>query len=99
MKEQKATIDAQIAALEKQLLEEGVIEKKLRKIGLQELKPAPFKHFIDLQGRVDASESVAATSKIPGALKRVLVDNGDYVKSGQLLAEIEDAVLRKTLPT
>ncbi len=97
LKEQKSAIDAQIAALEKQLLEQGLIEKKLRKIGLQELKTAPFKHFIDLQGRVDASESVAATSKIPGALKRVYVDNGDFVKKGQLLAEIEDAVLRKNL--
>ncbi len=97
LKEQKSTIDAQIATLEKQLLEQGLIEKKLRKVGLEELKSAPFKHFIDLQGRVDASESVAATSKIPGALKRVLVDNGDFVKSGQLLAEIEDAVLQKNL--
>lgn len=97
LKEQKSTIDAQIAVLEKQLLEQGLIEKKLRKVGLEELKSAPFKHFIDLQGRVDASESVAATSKIPGALKRVLVDNGDYVKAGQLLAEIEDAVLQKNL--
>lgn len=97
LKEQKSTIDAQIATLEKQLLEQGLIEKKLRKVGLQELKSTPFKHFIDLQGRVDASESVAATSKIPGALKRVLVDNGDFVKAGQLLAEIEDAVIQKNL--
>lgn len=66
LKEQKATIDAQIATLEKQLLEQGLIAKNLHKVGLQELKSAPFKHFIDLQGRVDASESVAATSKIPG---------------------------------
>ena len=73
LKEQKSTIDAQIAALEKQLLEQGLIAKNLHKVGLQEVKSAPFKHFIDLQGRVDASESVAATSKIPGALKRVLV--------------------------
>jgi membrane fusion protein (multidrug efflux system) len=97
LKEQKSTIDAQIAALEKQLLEQGLIAKNLHKVGLQELKAAPFKHFIDLQGRVDASESVAATTKIPGALKRVLVDNGDFVKAGQLLAEIEDAVMQKNL--
>ena len=97
LKEQKATIDAQIATLEKQLLEQGLIAKNLHKVGLQELKSAPFKHFIDLQGRVDASESVAATTKIPGALKNVLVDNGDFVKAGQLLAVLEDAVLQKNL--
>lgn len=97
LKEQKADIDAQITTLEKQLVEQGLIAKKFHQVGLQELKSAPFKHFIDLQGRVDASESVAATSKIPGALKRVLVDNGDFVKAGQLLAEIEDAVIQKNL--
>lgn len=97
LKEQKSTIDAQIAALEKQLLEQGLIAKNFHKVGLQELKAAPFKHFIDLQGRVDASESVAATTKIPGALKTVLVDNGDFVKAGQLLAVLEDAVLQKNL--
>ena len=45
---------------------------------------------------MDAHESVAVTSKIPGALKRVLIDNGDVVRRGQLLAEIEDAVLVKS---
>jgi RND family efflux transporter MFP subunit len=97
LKEQKASLDAEISTLEKQLEAQGLIQKKLHTVGLEEIKIAPFRHFIDLQGRVDASESVMATSKIPGALKRVLVDNGDYVKSGQLIAEIEDAVILKNL--
>ena len=97
LKEQKTALESQINILEKQLQEKGLIEKKLRTVGLTELKITPFMHYIDLQGRVDADESVTATSKIPGALKRVYVDNGDYVKQGQLLAEIEDAVMLKSL--
>lgn len=97
LKEQKTALESQINTLEKQLQEKGLIEKKLRTVGLTELKITPFMHYIDLQGRVDADESVTATSKIPGALKRVYVDNGDYVKQGQLLAEIEDAVMLKSL--
>lgn len=46
---------------------------------------------------MDADESVQATSKIPGTLKSVLVDNGDYVKRGQLIAVMEDAVIRRSL--
>ncbi|HMX40603.1 MAG TPA: efflux RND transporter periplasmic adaptor subunit, partial [Saprospiraceae bacterium] len=56
-----------------------------------------FRHYIDLQGKVDASESVMATAKMPGALKRVLVKNGDVVRKGQLLAEVDDAVMLKSL--
>lgn len=97
LKEQKSALDAKITEMEKQLESQGLIEKKLHSVELKEMTPAPFSHYIDLQGRVDASESVTATSKIPGALKKVYVDNGDYVKSGQLLAEIEDAVILKNI--
>ena len=66
-------------------------------MGLTQLNTAPFRHFIDLQGKVDADESVTATSKMPGALKRVYVNNGDNVRQGQLLAEVDDAVMLKSL--
>ncbi len=97
LKEQKAVLDGQIAELEKQLEAEGLLKKKLRTVALQEIKVAPFYHYIDLQGRVDASESVTATSKVPGALKKIYVENGDFVKNGQLMAELEDAVMLKNL--
>ena len=38
-----------------------------------------------------------ATAKMPGALKRVLVKNGDNVRQGQLIAEVDDAVMLKSL--
>ncbi len=97
LKEQKTALEAQIAALEKDMEVKGMIEKRLRTVALSEIKTTSFKHFIDLQGRVDADESVAATSKIPGALKKVLIENGDFVNNGQLIAEIEDAVMLKSL--
>jgi len=97
LKDQKAKLEEQIATLEQDLLAKGVIEKKLRTVAIAELKTAPFFHFIDLQGKVDADESVAATSKMPGALKAVYVHNGDVVRKGQLLAQLEDAVILSNL--
>ncbi len=97
LKDQRAAIESQISTLEKDLEAKGLIEKRLRTIGITDIKPKTFRHFIDLQGRVDAEESVAATSKIPGTLKRVLIDNGDRVKAGQLIAELDDAVILSSL--
>jgi RND family efflux transporter MFP subunit len=97
LKEQKAEIEKKIASLEQELAAKGVIEKKLRTVGLTELKTGPFYHYIDLQGRVDAEETVAATSKIPGTLKSIYVKNGDNVHKGQLLAVLEDAVMLSSL--
>ncbi len=97
LKDQKAKLETQITDLEKQVNVGKPAEKKVRTVGLTELKPAPFRHYIDLQGRVDADESVMATAKMPGALKRVLVKNGDNVRQGQLIAEVDDAVMLKSL--
>ncbi|HJW30711.1 MAG TPA: efflux RND transporter periplasmic adaptor subunit, partial [Saprospiraceae bacterium] len=97
LKDQRAALETKISALQADLEAKGLIEKKLRTIAISEVKTGLFRHYIDLQGRVDADESVAATSRIPGTLKRVLVDNGDYVKKGQLMAEMEDAVMLKSL--
>jgi len=97
LKDQRAALESQISALEKDLESKGLIEKRLRIVGVTDLKNGTFRHFIDLQGRVDAEESVAATSKMPGTLKKVHVDNGDNVKKGQLLAEMDDAVILKSL--
>lgn len=97
LKDQHAAIEKEIRALEDELEAKGLIEKKWHTVAVSEVKPAVFRHYIDLQGKVDADESVMATSQIPGTLKSVLVDNGDYVRKGQLLAQMEDAVMLKSL--
>ena len=97
LKDQKAKLESQIADLEKQVSTVNPTEKRVRTVGISEITTAPFRHYIDLQGKVDADQSVMATSKMPGALKRVLVKNGDNVRQGQLIAEIDDAVMVKSL--
>jgi RND family efflux transporter MFP subunit len=95
LRDQKAAIEAEIGLLEKDL--GVVIEQRLRTVAVSELHAGPFRHFVDLQGRVEADKSVLATSRIPGALRRILVDNGDRVYKGQLIAELDDAVMQKSL--
>lgn len=97
LKEQKAEIESQISALEKQVGAANGQPARVRTIGIAEVQTSVFRHYIDLQGKVDADESVAATAKMPGALKRVYVKNGDEVRRGQLLAEIEDNVIQSSL--
>src|SRR5205823_5832479 len=40
-------------------------------------------------GTVDAVKSVEVKSRVSGRLKRLLVDEGDHVKAGQLIAVID----------
>ena len=96
LKDQKAKIEAEITELEKTVASTDKAPK-MRTVSLTEVKTEAFRHFIDLQGKVDAEESVMATAKMPGSLTRVLVNNGDNVRQGQLLAEIDNSVMTKTL--
>ncbi|MBK9339121.1 MAG: efflux RND transporter periplasmic adaptor subunit [Lewinellaceae bacterium] len=97
LKEQKSELEAQIAQLEKEVGPATGGQQRIRTVGLTELAAQPFRHFIDLQGRVDAEDNVPVTSRMPGTLVRVLVKNGDFVKKGQLLAQLDDDVMLKGL--
>lgn len=96
LKEQKSQLEAQIAQLEKEVGPTGGAQR-IRTVALSELQPQAFRHFIDMQGRVEAEENVPVTAKMPGALTRVLVKNGDFVKKGQLLAQLDDEVMVRSL--
>ncbi|MEN1925554.1 efflux RND transporter periplasmic adaptor subunit [Luteimonas qiangzhengi] len=51
---------------------------------------AEFADVITAAGNARANESVAVTSKVADIVKQVLFDSGDFVESGQLLAELVD---------
>ncbi|HNM27564.1 MAG TPA: hypothetical protein PKL15_19100, partial [Saprospiraceae bacterium] len=61
LKEKKTQIEAQIAALEKEVGAPAA-PQKVHTVSLTELQPAPFRHFIDIQGKVDAEENVPVTA-------------------------------------
>ena len=96
LKDQKTQIEAQIAQLEKEV-GTGPAVQHIHTVGLTELQPGMFHHYIDLQGKVDAEDNVPVTAKMPGTLTKILVKNGDLVKKGQLLAQIDDDVMLKGL--
>jgi membrane fusion protein, multidrug efflux system len=96
LKDQKAKIEAEIATLEKEIGKTGGAPR-IKTVGLTELNSSAFRHYIDLQGKIEAEESVMATAKMPGSLRRVYVKNGDFVRQGQLLAEVDDQVMQKSL--
>jgi RND family efflux transporter MFP subunit len=54
-----------------------------------------FKHFIQVQGTLDSRSNVMVTPKTGGAVTAVYVKEGDAVRKGQVLATIDDVVLRQ----
>lgn len=96
--EEMEKLRAEIAQLELDIAkEEGGTTTGGKPVKLQSLAYSNFEHSIDIQGRVDAEESVSVGPQMPGLVKRVYVHAGDKVSAGQVLAEIDADAMSQQL--
>ncbi len=95
LKSQVATLNAKIATLEKEVATLDTSKKvdRTRLVSVMPLTTQTFNHFIELQGSVIADQQIYVTPRMPGTITRVLVKTGDRVKQGQLLADMDDALM------
>ncbi|GJM34419.1 MAG: RND transporter [Saprospiraceae bacterium] len=56
-----------------------------------------FKHFVELQGSVQAENMVSATSEVAGRILSLTVKEGDMVKRGQLIAKLDLESVKKQM--
>lgn len=61
------------------------------------IETTTFKHFVSVQGSLEADENVMVTAKMPGMVTSVYVKEGDVVKQGQILASLDDEIIRKSI--
>ncbi|MBK7360575.1 MAG: biotin/lipoyl-binding protein [Saprospiraceae bacterium] len=54
-----------------------------------------FKHYIEVQGIVDANNNILAAPQMPGVVTSILVKEGDLVSPGKILAVLDGATIRK----
>jgi len=92
------TLRKEIAQLELDIAkEEGGTTVAGKPVKIQALATDTFTHSIDIQGRVDAEESVSVGPQMPGLVKRVHVHAGDKVSAGQVLAELDADAMTQQL--
>jgi len=90
LKKQESEIAQQIKALELEIgASDTTIKGKVKDVALSEIKTQSFKHYVDIQGKVDAEENVNINAQMPGTVTSILVKAGDRVSKGQLLAELD----------
>ncbi|TPE45339.1 efflux RND transporter periplasmic adaptor subunit [Pontibacter mangrovi] len=100
LKEQQTDLKEQIAELEAELKAEGktvAAQKKTVPVSVMALEPDTFRHFLEVQGRVDFTQNVMVSAKVPGVLTSVRVERGDRVSKGQTMATIDAQVLEQNI--
>ena len=91
LKQEEKTVQGKIKALEAEIAKLDTSKKADEdlEIAVMPVKAEIFKTYIDVQGRVDADESVALSTQMPGVITRINVKAGDEVSKGQVLAETD----------
>lgn len=101
LQKQSDEIKTQIDKLQAELIKLDPTMSKAAKaklVKLSEVQTETFRHFIDLQGRVEAENVVYVAPRGPGGLVRaVYVKKGDFVRRGQLLLRLDDAIARQQI--
>ena len=100
LKSQSSSLQTEIRKLEEEIsgMDSSVsAEVKIKQVLTTEVKSSEFRHYVSVQGMLEAEENLMVTAKMPGMVKEVKVKEGDVVSRGQVLAVLDDEVLRKSI--
>jgi len=100
-KKEKATNDAELKKLEADLLRmdsNTAMAAKIKLVSTMSVTTQAFEHFIDLLGRVDADNvSYISPRGMGGQVKAIYIKEGQFVKRGQLVLKLDDAIVRQQI--
>ncbi len=100
-KKEQSNIESEVRSLEEQIAKLDTTAAQLqnrRLVAVSTVTPQDFVHYIELQGKIDADNIVVVTPRgMPAQVKELYVKQGDFVKQGQLLAKLDDAVILQQL--
>lgn len=96
LKKQQASLKEEIAKLEGELAATDTTHKG-KYVAVTEMQESVFNHFVEVQGRVEGDEDIMVGAETMGTVTTVLVKAGDVVSKGQLLATLDDKIIRQAM--
>jgi RND family efflux transporter MFP subunit len=99
LKNEHEKISMQISKLEEEIAKEGkgTLNTSSVRVKVMPVATTVFKHYIEVQGKIDGEENVSVSAQAMGVIKNIYVKAGQTVKKGQVLAEIDADVLYQSL--
>ncbi|MFN8166366.1 MAG: efflux RND transporter periplasmic adaptor subunit [Bacteroidia bacterium] len=93
LKKDQSKLKEQILALEKELNTDTTDKSKL--VAITEIQPSTFNHYIEIQGKIDGDQDLTLSAEAAGNVTSISVSAGDHVSKGQVLATIDDKIIRQ----
>jgi RND family efflux transporter MFP subunit len=100
LKTQQADIATQIAQLETELKSstpDSAKTAKTKDVAALEITPRKFDHYVQTQGSVEAEDNILVSAKSMGIVSQVYVTEGQQVSRGQILAQLDNAVIKQNI--
>ncbi len=88
------SLEAKLAKLDPSSMKK---EKKRRLVTTSPIEKKDFKRYVEIQGGVETDKIVSASSETGGRIQQLLVDEGDYVTKGQLIAVTDAEVINSNI--
>lgn len=95
LKSQQAELAKEIAALEDEVgpQEEAATKAKAKEVVISDVTLRSFDHYIQTQGQVEAEDNILVSAKSIGVVTQVYVKEGQQVRVGQTLAQIDNSII------
>lgn len=98
LKKQRDELNIKIKAIEDEMaMKKGDADDKLTDVLVTEVVPSLFNHYLEVQGKVDGEDNLAVSAQMNGVITAVYVKEGDAVRIGQVMAQIDNSVLKQQL--
>lgn len=96
---EEKTISASIKKLQAELeiLDPKKDVEKVISVTVSPIATQNFKHFVEIQGRVDAKNNIFVSPQMGGAITNLYVKEGDYVKQGQVIGTVDNSILKQSI--
>ena len=98
LKNQQRIVTQKIEKLNEELGLEYGEKTKVMSVSVETIAPAEFRHYIEVQGRLDGEENVDVQPEgMGGAVQTILVQTGQSVVKGQILAKLNDGAMQEQM--
>jgi membrane fusion protein (multidrug efflux system) len=89
-------LQEEIAGLEDQLSDTNDIPPAIV-VGVKQMKPEEFKHYITVFGNVEASKYAKVSPEMNGQIRKIHVEEGQHINKGELLVSLINDVTQSSI--
>jgi len=98
LKKERSMLNKQIEQLTDKVAElDPSLQEKAKLVETNPIETADFVRYIDIQGSVKADDPVNAVSDMGGRITHLRVKEGQYVKKGSIIAQIDVETIEKQI--